>query len=117
MQEMAYLPEFLPNRPKKLMMPTEARTAANACDLPLFRYFGGAAANRLLVPMFNIPNGGVNANCQGTDLQEFMIYPVGAPNFAEALRWGSEIYHTLKTVLKDSGYSTGVATKVALCRP
>ncbi|MGA8147525.1 MAG: phosphopyruvate hydratase [Gallionellaceae bacterium] len=85
-----------------------ARAAADACDLPLFRYLGGAAACRLPVPMFNILNGGVHANWQGTDLQEFMIAPVGAPNFAEALRWGSEIYHTLKKVLKDGGYSTGV---------
>ena len=85
-----------------------ARAAADACDLPLFRYLGGAAANRLPVPMFNILNGGVHANWQGTDLQEFMIAPVGAPNFAEALRWGAEIYHTLKKVLKDSGYTTGV---------
>ena len=58
--------------------------------------------------MFNILNGGVHANWQGTDLQEFMIAPVGAPNFAEALRWGAEIYHQLKKVLKDGGYSTGV---------
>jgi enolase len=85
-----------------------ARAAAEASNLPLFRYLGGAAANRLPVPMFNILNGGVHANWQGTDLQEFMIAPVGAPNFAEALRWGSEIYHTLKIVLKDAGYSTGV---------
>jgi enolase len=85
-----------------------ARAAAESCDLPLFRYLGGAAANRLPVPMFNILNGGVHANWQGTDLQEFMIAPVGAPNFAEALRWGSEVYHTLKTVLKDGGYTTGV---------
>ena len=85
-----------------------ARAAADSCDLPLFRYLGGAAANRLPVPMFNILNGGVHANWQGTDLQEFMIAPVGAPNFAEALRWGSEIYHTLKKVLKDAGYTTGV---------
>jgi enolase len=85
-----------------------ARAAATSCDLPLFRYLGGAAANRLPVPMFNILNGGVHANWQGTDLQEFMIAPVGAPNFAEALRWGSEVYHTLKKVLKDGGYTTGV---------
>jgi len=85
-----------------------ARAAADACELPLFRYLGGAAANRLPVPMFNILNGGVHANWQGTDLQEFMIAPVGAPNFAEALRWGSEVYHTLKKVLKDAGYTTGV---------
>lgn len=85
-----------------------ARAAADSCDLPLFRYLGGAAANRLPVPMFNILNGGVHANWQGTDLQEFMIAPVGAPSFAEALRWGSEVYHTLKKVLKDGGYTTGV---------
>jgi len=85
-----------------------ARTAATACDLPLFRYLGGAAASRLPVPMFNILNGGVHANWQGTDLQEFMIAPVGAPSFAEALRWGAEVYHALKKVLKDAGHSTGV---------
>ena len=85
-----------------------ARTAANACNLPLFRYLGGAAACRLPVPMFNILNGGSHANWQGTDLQEFMIAPVGAANFAEALRWGSEVYHALKKVLKDGGYSVGV---------
>jgi len=84
------------------------RAAADACQLPLFRYLGGAAACRLPVPMFNILNGGVHANWQGTDLQEFMIAPVGAPSFAEALRWGSEIYQRLKKVLKDGGYSTGV---------
>jgi enolase len=85
-----------------------ARSAAAACNLPLFRYLGGSAANRLPVPMFNILNGGAHANWQGTDLQEFMIAPVGAANFAEALRWGSEVYHALKKVLKDGGYSTGV---------
>jgi enolase len=85
-----------------------ARAAADACDLPLFRYLGGAAACRMPVPMFNILNGGVHANWQGTDLQEFMIAPVGAPTFREALRWGAEIYHALKTVLKDAGHSTGV---------
>jgi enolase 1/2/3 len=85
-----------------------ARAAADACHLPLFRYLGGAAACRLPVPMFNILNGGVHANWQGTDLQEFMIAPVGAPSFTEALRWGSEIYQRLKKVLKDGGYSTGV---------
>jgi enolase len=85
-----------------------ARAAADACHLPLYHYLGGATACRLPVPMFNILNGGVHANWQGTDLQEFMIAPVGAPNFAEALRWGSEIYQRLKKVLKDGGYSTGV---------
>ena len=85
-----------------------ARAAAAACGLPLFRYLGGATACRLPVPMFNILNGGVHANWQGTDLQEFMIAPVGAPGFAEALRWGAEVYHALKKVLKDAGHSTGV---------
>jgi enolase len=85
-----------------------ARAGASACNLPLFRYLGGSAANRLPVPMFNILNGGVHANWQGTDLQEFMIAPVGAPNFAEALRWGAEVYHALKKVLKDAGHSVGV---------
>ena len=85
-----------------------ARAAASACGLPLFRYLGGATACRLPVPMFNILNGGVHANWQGTDLQEFMIAPVGAPTFAEALRWGAEVYHALKKVLKDAGHSTGV---------
>ena len=85
-----------------------ARAGAEACNLPLFRYLGGATACRLPVPMFNILNGGVHANWQGTDLQEFMIAPVGAPNFAEALRWGAEIYHHLKKLLKDGGYSVGL---------
>lgn len=85
-----------------------ARAAATASRLPLFRYLGGTIANRLPVPMFNILNGGAHANWQGTDFQEFMIAPVGAPNFAEALRWGAEIYHQLKKVLKDAGLSTGV---------
>ena len=85
-----------------------ARAAAIACGLPLYRYLGGATACRLPVPMFNILNGGVHANWQGTDLQEFMIAPVGAPGFAEALRWGAEVYHALKKVLKDAGHSTGV---------
>jgi enolase len=85
-----------------------ARAAAAATELPLFRYLGGAAANRLPVPMFNILNGGAHANWQGTDFQEFMIAPVGAPTFAEALRWGAEIYHQLKKILKDAGLSTSV---------
>ena len=85
-----------------------ARAAADSLGLPLYRYLGGVAAKVLPVPMFNILNGGVHANWQGTDFQEFMIAPVGAPNFREALRWGSEVYQTLKGVLKGSGYSTGV---------
>jgi enolase len=85
-----------------------ARAAAAATGLPLYRYLGRASAKILPVPMFNILNGGVHANWQGTDLQEFMIAPLGAPNFREALRWGTETYHALKSVLKSSGYSTGV---------
>jgi len=85
-----------------------ARAAAASAGLPLYRYLGGEKANLLPVPMFNILNGGVHANWQGTDLQEFMIAPVGAPSFREALRWGVETYHALKTVLKKAGYSTGV---------
>jgi len=85
-----------------------ARAAAAAVGLPLYRYLGGIAARVLPVPMFNILNGGVHANWQGTDLQEFMIAPVGAPTFSEALRWGSEVYQSLKGVLKGKGYPTGV---------
>jgi enolase len=85
-----------------------ARAAAAASGKPLFRYLGGDSANLLPVPMFNILNGGVHANWQGTDLQEFMIAPVGATNFREALRWGSEVYQSLKGVLKMQGYTTGV---------
>jgi enolase len=85
-----------------------ARAAANARGLPLYRHLGGESANILPVPMFNILNGGVHANWQGTDFQEFMIAPVGAPSFREAVRWGSETYHALKAVLQEKGYATGV---------
>ena len=85
-----------------------ARAAAASAGQPLYRYLGGEKANLLPVPCFNIMNGGAHANWQGTDLQEFMIAPVGAPSFREALRWGAETYHTLKKVLKDAGHSTGV---------
>ncbi|OGD23411.1 MAG: phosphopyruvate hydratase [Candidatus Aminicenantes bacterium RBG_13_64_14] len=85
-----------------------ARAAASSVGLPLYRYLGGASANLLPVPMFNILNGGVHANWQSTDLQEFMIAPVGAPNFREALRWGAETYHALRSVLKSGGFTTGV---------
>ncbi len=85
-----------------------ARAAADSVGLPLYRYLGGVAAKVLPVPMFNILNGGVHANWQGTDFQEFMIAPVGAPNFREALRWGSEVYQALKGVLKSGGHATGV---------
>ncbi len=85
-----------------------ARAAADSVGLPLYRYLGGVAACVLPVPMMNIMNGGAHANWQGTDLQEFMIAPVGAPTFQEAVRWGAETYHALKSVLKSKGYSTGV---------
>jgi len=85
-----------------------ARAAAQSAGLSLFRYLGGAEARILPVPMFNILNGGVHANWQGTDFQEFMIAPVGAPSMREALRWGAEVYAALKGVLKSSGYFTGV---------
>jgi enolase len=85
-----------------------ARAAAASAKLPLYRYLGGASANLLPVPMFNILNGGVHANWQSTDLQEFMIAPIGAPSFREGLRWGAETYHALKSVLKSGGFTTGV---------
>ena len=85
-----------------------ARAAADAVGLPLYRYLGGVPAKLLPVPMMNIMNGGAHANWQGTDLQEFMIAPVGAANFREAVRWGAETYHALKAVLKSKGYATGV---------
>jgi len=84
-----------------------AKAAANALGLPLYRYIGGVHAHVLPVPMMNILNGGKHA-MDGPDLQEFMIMPVGARTFAEALRWGSEVYHALKGVLKAKGKSTGV---------
>lgn len=85
-----------------------ARAAAVASGLPLYHYLGGVAACTLPVPMMNIMNGGAHANWQGTDLQEFMIAPIGAPTFHEAVRWGSETYQALKSVLKSKGYPTSV---------
>ncbi|MDH4207943.1 MAG: phosphopyruvate hydratase [Anaerolineae bacterium] len=84
-----------------------ARAAAGSLDLPLYRYLGGVAAKVLPVPMMNILNGGKHAE-DSTDLQEFMIMPVGASSFHEALRWGTETYHRLKEVLKARGYTTNV---------
>jgi enolase len=84
-----------------------ARAAANEYGLPLYRYLGGAAANTLPVPMMNILNGGAHAD-NNVDFQEFMVMPVGAPSFSEALRWGVEVFHTLKGVLKKRGYNTAV---------
>ena len=83
-----------------------AKAAANALGLPLYRYIGGVYAHVLPVPMMNILNGGAHTGWQSTDAQEFMVMPLGAPSFAEGLRWGAEIYHALKIVLKDRGYTT-----------
>ena len=83
-----------------------AKAAANALGLPLYRYLGGAYAHVLPTPMMNILNGGAHTGWQTTDAQEFMVMPLGASSFAEGLRWGAEIYHTLKGVLKTKGYAT-----------
>ncbi|HOP74788.1 MAG TPA: phosphopyruvate hydratase [Bacillota bacterium] len=84
-----------------------AKAAANSLNIPLYRYLGGCNAKELPVPMMNILNGGKHAD-NSVDLQEFMIMPVGAESFNECLRWGAEIFHALKKVLKDKGYSTSV---------
>jgi enolase len=84
-----------------------ARAAAAEYGLPLYRYLGGAGANTLPVPMMNILNGGAHAD-NNVDFQEFMVMPVGAPSFSEGLRWGVEVFHTLKGVLKKRGYNTAV---------
>jgi len=85
-----------------------AKAAADAVGLPLYRYLGGVSARMLPVPMMNILNGGAHTGWQSTDFQEFMVMPVGAESFSEALRWGAEIYQGLKKVLKGRGYSTNV---------
>ena len=84
-----------------------AKAAAIELDMPLYRYVGGPNAHVLPVPMMNVINGGVHAD-NSIDLQEFMIMPVGAPSFSEALRWGTETYHVLKGILHDRGLSTAV---------
>jgi enolase len=84
-----------------------ARAAAESAGLQLFRYLGGPNAHVLPVPMMNILNGGAHAD-SNVDIQEFMIAPIGAPTFAEAVRWGAETYHALKSVLKQHGLNTGV---------
>jgi enolase len=84
-----------------------ARAAAESASLPLFRYLGGPNAHLLPVPCMNILNGGAHAD-SNVDIQEFMIAPVGASTFAEAVRWGAETYHALKSVLKQHGLNTGV---------
>ena len=82
-----------------------AKAAANFLGLPLYRYIGGVYAHVLPVPMLNILNGGAHTSWQSTDAQEFMVMPLGAQSFAEGLRWGSEIYQSLKKVLKEHGYT------------
>ncbi|MGN6204711.1 phosphopyruvate hydratase [Humibacter sp.] len=84
-----------------------ARAAADAADLPLFRYVGGPNAHVLPVPLFNVINGGEHAD-NGIDMQEFFLAPIGASTFREALRWGAETYHVLKSELKAAGFSTGL---------
>jgi enolase len=84
-----------------------ARAAANCFELPLYRYLGGAGANTLPTPMMNILNGGAHAD-NNVDFQEFMVMPIGAESFSDALRWGVEVFHTLKGVLKKRGYNTAV---------
>ncbi|MEK9281338.1 MULTISPECIES: phosphopyruvate hydratase [unclassified Bradyrhizobium] len=84
-----------------------AKAAANSLDMPLYRYVGGTSARLLPVPMMNIINGGVHAD-NPIDFQEFMILPVGAPTFAEGLRYGAEVFHTLKSELKKAGHNTNV---------
>ncbi|WP_448853372.1 phosphopyruvate hydratase [Corynebacterium frankenforstense] len=84
-----------------------AKAAAESAELPLYRYIGGPNAHVLPVPMMNILNGGAHAD-SGVDVQEFMIAPIGAETFSEALRMGAEVYHTLKSVIKEKGLSTGL---------
>jgi len=84
-----------------------ARAAANALDLPLYRYIGGVNARELPVPMMNILNGGAHAD-NNVDIQEFMVMPIGAKNFTEALQWGAETFHSLKAVLKKAKLNTSV---------
>jgi len=84
-----------------------AHAAADCAGLPLYKYLGGPAAHVLPVPMMNILNGGSHAD-SNVDLQEFMVFPLGAPTFGEGLRWGAEVFHALKSVLKSKGLNTGV---------
>src|SRR4030066_1491250 len=82
-----------------------AKAAATSLGLPLYRYIGGVYAHVLPVPMMNILNGGAHTGWQSTDAQEFMVMPLGAPSFTEGVRWSAEIYHALKSVLKERGYT------------
>lgn len=94
-----------------------AKAAAVSLQMPLYRYLGGVYAHLLPVPMMNILNGGAHTGWQSTDAQEFMVMPLGAPNFAEGLRWGTEIYHALKGVLKARGYVTLVGDEGGYAPP
>ncbi len=94
-----------------------AKAAANSLGLPLYRYLGGVYAHVIPVPMMNILNGGAHTNWQSTDMQEFMVMPFGAPTFAEGLRWGAEIYQSLKSVLKEKGYVTLVGDEGGFAPP
>ena len=85
-----------------------AKAAANALEMPLYRYIGGVNAKVLPVPMMNIVNGGCHALSSGLDVQEFMVMPVGAPSFKEGLRWCSEVFHALASILKERGLATSV---------
>ena len=84
------------------------RAASIALDIPLYKFLGGISGNRLPVPMMNIINGGCHALSSGLDVQEFMIMPVGAPSFKECLRWCSEVFHALTSILKERGLATSV---------
>ncbi len=94
-----------------------AKAAAMSTLQPLYRYLGGVSARTLPVPMMNILNGGAHTGWQTTDFQEFMVMPVGANSFREGLRWGAEIYHSLKKVLKDKGYNTNVGDEGGFAPP
>jgi enolase len=85
-----------------------ARSASTAAGIPLYRYLGGPTARRLPVPMMNIMNGGVHAHWQGSDFQEYMIAPYGASSFHQAMQWGAEVYHALRSVINDRKMSVGV---------
>lgn len=85
-----------------------ARSASTAAGIPLYRYLGGPTARRLPVPMMNIMNGGVHAHWQGSDFQEYMIAPYGASSFRQAMQWGAEVYHALRSVINDRKMSVGV---------
>src|SRR5512136_816370 len=94
-----------------------AKAAASSQGIPLYRHIGGVYAHVLPVPMMNILNGGTHTNWQSTDAQEFMVMPFGAPTFTEGLRWGAEIYHALKSVLKERGYPTLVGDEGGYAPP